>query len=67
MATKTTDKYADYRYEIQSETELNEAKWMIGQKIYKDMKDYIDSCTNMEIRRMKRQEAEKNKRSATGR
>ncbi len=67
MVTKKiekTDKYADYRYEIVTPEELSEAKWMVEQGFYKDVQDYIDSCTRMEIRIMKRQDAEKKKRSA---
>jgi DNA replication initiation complex subunit (GINS family) len=58
------DKYAGYRYEIQSETELDEAKWLIEQGFYKDLEDYINRLTLMEIRIMKRQDAEKKKRMA---
>jgi len=64
MATKT-QKYADYHYQIESEVELDEAKWMIGEKIYRDMDDYINSCTRMEIRRMKRRDAELRKGAVT--
>jgi hypothetical protein len=32
---------------------------MIEQGFYKDVQDYIDSCTRMEIRIMKRQDADK--------
>ena len=61
MATKKIDKYADYRYEIESETELKEAKWQIEQGDYKDLDDYINCYTRSEKRRMKRMDAEKEK------
>ena len=61
MATQTIDKYDDYCYKIQSETEMAQAKWMIEQGLYKDLQDYIDSCTRMEIRIMKRKDTTKKK------
>lgn len=63
MATKKIDKYADYRYKIESETELAEAKWQIEQGDYKDLDDYINCYTRSEKRRMKRADAEKKKRA----
>ena len=40
MATKRTDKYADYRYEIVTPEELREAKWLIEvEGDYKNMED----------------------------
>jgi len=63
MATKKTDKHAAYRYKIESETELAEAKWQIEQGDYKDLDDYIDCYTRSEKRRMKRAEEEKGKRT----
>jgi len=64
MATKEIDKYADYRYKIVTPEELREAKWLIEQGLYKDMDDYIQRVTHVEIKIMKRQEAEKKKRAA---
>ncbi len=58
-----TDKYANYRYQIQSETELDEAKWLISEGDFKDLEEYINCLTIAEIRRMKRQDAEKQKRA----
>jgi hypothetical protein len=63
MATKKIDKYADYRYEIVTEDELREAKWLIEQGDFTDMDDYINCLTRAEIRRMKREDAEKKKRA----
>ena len=63
MATKKMDKYVDYRYEIVTEDELREAKWLIEQGDFKDMDDYINCLTRAEIRRMKREDAEKKKRA----
>jgi hypothetical protein len=66
MATRkieTTDKYADYRYEIVTPEELREAKWLIKEGDFKDMDDYINCITRAEIRRMKREDAEKKKRA----
>ena len=62
MPTKKTDKYANCRYKIESETELAEAKWQIEQGDYKDLDDYIDCYTRSEKRRFKREEAEQKKR-----
>jgi len=56
MAIQRTDKYTDYRYKIQSETELEEAKWLIAQGDFKDLDDYINYLTPAEIRWMKEQE-----------
>lgn len=58
-----TDKYANYRYQIQSETELEEAKWLIAEGDFKDLEEYINCLTIAEIRRMKRQDADKQKRA----
>ncbi len=58
MATKKTDKYANYRYEIVNPDELREAKWLIEQGDFKDIDDYIDKLTHAEIRRMKREDVE---------
>ena len=66
MATKKIDKYANYRYKIQSETELEEAKWQIEQGDYKDLDDYINCYTRSEKRRMKREDAEKTKHIVAG-
>ena len=63
MATKKIDKYANYRYKIESETELAEAKWQIEQGDYKDLDDYINCYTRSEKRRLKREETEQNKRT----
>jgi len=62
MAIKNNEKYADYRYQIDSETELLEAKWLIGLGFYKDLEDYIDKSTISEIKSMIRRDAEKAKR-----
>jgi hypothetical protein len=51
----------DYTYKIESETELQEAKWLIQQGFYKDMDDYISRITRMEIRIMKRKATERKK------
>jgi len=56
------DKYASYRYKIIFPEELREAKWLIEQGDFKDMDDYIDVMTRMEIRIMKREDAEKKKK-----
>ncbi len=63
MATKKTDKYADYRYQIESEAEMAEALWQIEQGDYKDLDDYINCYTRSEKRRFKRMDAEKEKRA----
>ena len=61
-----TDKYADYRYEIVTPEELREAKWLIEvEHDFKDMEDYINAMTRMEIIMMKRADAEKKKRADT--
>ena len=62
MATKRTDKYADYIYKIVTPEELREAKWLIKEEDFKDMDDYIERMTRIEKRIMKREDAEKNKR-----
>ena len=62
MAIKKTDKYANYRYKIESATELREAKWQIEIGDYKDLDDYINCYTRSEKRRMKREDAEQLKR-----
>jgi len=68
MATKRTDKYADFRYEIVTPEELREAKWLIEvEKDYKDMDDYIDSMTRIHKRIMRREDAEEKKRTAAKR
>lgn len=64
MATPKIDKYADYQYKIQSETELEEAKWLISIGSYKDLDDYIDSYTKSEKKYMKQRDAEREKRLA---
>ena len=66
MATKKieqTDKYAGYRYEIVTPEELREAQWLIEQGDYKDMEDYINRITRMEISIMKDADAKKMKTS----
>ncbi len=63
MAIQKIDKYADYRYKIQSQTELEEAQWLIEEGDFKDLDDYINCLTRAEIRRMKREDAEKKKRA----
>lgn len=63
MATKRTDKYADYRYKIVTPEELREAKWLIKEGDFKDMDDYIERMTRIEKRIMKREDAEKKKRT----
>lgn len=62
MATKTKDKYADYRYEIVNPDEMREALWLIEQGDFKDLEDYIEKFTISEIRRMKREDAERAKK-----
>ncbi len=61
MATKTPDKYADFRYEIIFPEELREAKWLIEQGDFKDLDDYIERMTRVHKRIMKRKDAEKRK------
>ena len=63
MATKRKDKYADYRYKIVTPEELREAKWLIEEGDYKDMDDFIERMTRIHKRIMKREDAEKNKRT----
>jgi len=63
MATKRTDKYADYRYKIVFPEELREVKWLIKEGDFKDIDDYIERMTRIEKRIMKREDAEKNKRT----
>ncbi len=58
-----TDKYADFRYKIVTPEELREAKWLIEEGDFKDMEDYIDAMTRMEIKIMKLADAEKKKRA----
>jgi hypothetical protein len=62
MAIQKIDKYADYRYQIDSETELSEAQWLIGLGFFKDLEDYINKFTISEKRAMMRRDAEKAKR-----
>ena len=62
VATQKIDKYTDYRYEIQSETELEEAKWLVAEGDFKDLDDYINCLTRAEVRRMKGEDAGKKKR-----
>ena len=61
MATKTPDKYADFRYEIIFPEELREAKWLIEQGDFKDLDDYIERLTRVHKRIKKRKDAEKRK------
>lgn len=66
MATKKTeeiDKYANFKYEIIFPEELREAKWLIEQGDFKDMDDYINCMTRMEISMMKEAEAEKKRKA----
>jgi len=63
MATNKNDKYAGHRYVIESETELEEAKWLIAEGDFKDLDDYINCLTRAEVRRMRRDDAEKKKRA----
>ena len=68
MATKRTDKYADYRYKIVTPEELREAKWLIEvEGDYKDIDDYIDSMTRIHKRIMRREDAENKKLTAAKR
>ncbi len=53
------DKYANYRYEIVTPEELREAEWLISQVDYKDMQDYLDRVTRVEISIMKDADAKK--------
>ncbi len=53
------DKYANYRYEIVTPEELREAEWLISQGDYKDMQDYLDRVTRVEISIMKDADAKK--------
>jgi len=62
MATRKTekaDKYAGYRYELDSQTELEEAKWLVSIGAFKSVEDFIDSNTRAHINWMKEQDAEK--------
>ena len=63
MATKKIDKYADYRYEIVTEEELREAKWLVEQGDFNDLDDYINCLTRAEIRGFKEEDAKKKKRA----
>ena len=58
MATAKPDKYENYRYEIVNPDEMREALWLIEQGDFKDIGDYIDCLTRAEKRRMKREDAE---------
>ena len=62
MATKKTDKYANYRYKIVTPEERREAKWLIEQGDFKDMDDYLNCLTRAEIRRMKEEDKEKQRK-----
>jgi hypothetical protein len=64
MAAKTTSKYADYRYKITTPEELREAKWLVEQGDFKDLDDYLEKFTRVEIRRMRRRDSAE--RSAAG-
>jgi len=64
MDTRKIDKYADYRYKIESETELQEAKWLIEIGMFKDMDQYISQLTRAAVRRMKEADKEMMKRAA---
>ena len=66
MAIRNKSTYADYHYEIQSETELTEAKWQIEQGDYKDLDDYIACYTRSEKRRLRRAELDKVKVAEAG-
>ena len=55
------DKYEDYRYQIVTPEELREANWLIEQGDYKDMEDYINRITRVEISIMKDADAKKMK------
>ena len=62
MVTKeieNIDKYASYRYQIVTPEELREALWLIEQGDYKDMEDYINRITRVEISIMKDADAKK--------
>jgi hypothetical protein len=47
MATKKIDKYADFKYEL-SETEREEAQWLIGQGDFEDLDEFVESSRNAE-------------------
>jgi len=59
MDTRKIEKYADYRYKIETETELEEAKWLIEIGMFKDMEQYINQLTRAAVRRMKAADKEK--------
>ena len=63
MVTKKIDKYAGYRYEIVTPEELREANWLIEQGDFKDMEAYIDFATKVEIKMVKKAEAEKKRKT----
>ena len=63
MDTQKIDKYADYRYQITSDIELEEAKWLIKIGMFKNMEQYISQLTRSAIRKMK--QAEKDKKRLT--
>jgi hypothetical protein len=67
MDIRKTDKYANYRYQIQSETELEEAKWLIKIGMFKDMDQYISQLTRSAIRRMKQEDKEAKFKSTSNR
>ena len=62
MATKKTDKYADFKY-VLTPTERSEAKWLIEQGDFKDLDDFIESSRRAEIRMMKRADAAKRRKA----
>ncbi len=63
MAIQKKDKYTDYRYKIETPEELREAKWLIEQGDFDDMADYIEHTTRAEIRRMKREDLGKTRKT----
>jgi len=65
MAIKKTDKedkYANFVYEI-TQTELDEAKWLVEQGDFKDLDDFFESSRQAEINMMKRADAEKERKA----
>ena len=65
MAIQKIDKYANYRYVLDSPRELEEVKWLVEVGAYKSIEDFIEDNTRAEIRRMKREDREKARKLAT--
>ena len=60
MAIKKTDKYADFKYQL-SDTEKEEALWLIEQGDFKDLEEFTEFARRGEIGYLTHLEAEKKK------